>query len=181
MRRTASSARVSRLSVSYDYCRANAVWCAVEKEKNEIIKNMKRQVFFIYLSFRIAFLVRFWENVWFAFYVPCYYCVVPVGKHSNSRSQIFYDALQNLAIFTRKHLCCRYFLINFNKKRLQHRCFPVNVAKCLSTAFHIEIYVNTSFLNVMLCYHFSLGAFLQDMAKNNPTEKQIEAKIIKRH
>ena len=34
-----------------------------------------------------------------------------------------------------------------------------------------------SFLNIMLCYHFSLEAFLQDMAKNNPTEKQIEAKI----
>ena len=26
-----------------------------------------------------------------------------------------------------------------------------------------------------------LEAFLQDMAKNNPTKKQIEAKIIKRH
>ena len=34
----------------------------------------------------------------------------------------------------------------------------------------------------MLCYNFSLEAVLQeDMAKNNPTEKQIEAKIIKRH
>ena len=31
----------------------------------------------------------------------------------------------------------------------------------------------------MLCYHFSLEAFLQDMPKNNPTEKQIQAKIIK--
>ena len=40
---------------------------------------------------------------------------------------------------------------------------------------------NMSFLNIMLCYYFSLQAFLQDMAKNNPTEKQIEAKIIKRH
>ena len=29
----------------------------------------------------------------------------------------------------------------------------------------------------MLCYHFSLQVVLQDMAKNNPTEKQIEAKI----
>ena len=36
-----------------------------------------------------------------------------------------------------------------------------------------------SFLN-MLCYHFSLEAVLQGMAKNNPTEKQIEATIIKR-
>ena len=57
----------------------------------------------------------------------------------------------------------------------------MNVEKCLSTSFHIEIYVNMSFLNIMLCYHFSLEAFLQDMAKTNPTEKQIEAKIINRH
>ena len=38
-----------------------------------------------------------------------------------------------------------------------------------------------SFLNIMLCYHFSLEVFLQDMTKNNSTEKQIEAKIINRH
>ena len=66
--------------------------------------------------------------------------VVPVGKQSNSRSQMFYkiDALKNLAIFTGKHLCWRFFLINVIKKRLQHRCFPVNIAKCLSTAFYME-------------------------------------------
>ena len=144
----------------------------------KISRTWKGKFFFIYLSFRIVFLVCFWEKVWFASYVACYYCVVPVGKHSNSRSQMFYDALQNLAIFTGKHLCWRFFLINFIKKRLQHRSFPVNVAKYLSTDFHIEIYVNMSFLNIILCYHFSLEAFLQDMAKNNPTEKQIEAEII---
>ena len=143
--------------------------------------NMKRQVFFIYLSFRIVFFVCFWENVWFASYVACYYCVVPVGKHWNSRSRMFHDALKNLAIFTGKHLCWRFVLINFIKKRLQHSCFPVNVAKCFSTVFHMEIYMNMSFLNILLCYHFSLEAFLQDMAKNNPNEKQIEAKIIKRY
>ena len=37
-----------------------------------------------------------------------------------------------------------------------------------------------SFLN-MLCYHFSLEVALQGMAKNNPTVKQFEAKIIQRH
>ena len=110
--------------VHYYYVRANAAWCAVEKEKGEIIKNMKRQVFFIYLSFRIAFLVCFWENVWFTSYVACYYCVVPLGKHSNSRSQMFYkiDALKNLAIFTGKYLCWRFFLIDFIKKE-----FPTGV------------------------------------------------------
>ena len=34
-----------------------------------------------------------------------------------------------------------------------------------------------SFLNIMLCYDLSLGAVLQRMAKNNPTEKQIDAEI----
>ena len=34
-----------------------------------------------------------------------------------------------------------------------------------------------SFLIIMLCYYFSLEAVLQGMAKNNPTEKQIDAEI----
>ena len=38
-----------------------------------------------------------------------------------------------------------------------------------------------SFLNVMLCYHFSLEAVLQGVTKNNPTGKQIEAKPLKQH
>ena len=38
-----------------------------------------------------------------------------------------------------------------------------------------------SFLNVMLCYHFSLEAVLQGVTKNSPTEKQIEAKPLKQH
>ena len=39
------------------------------------------------------------------------------------------DALNNFAIFTGKHLkpC------NFVKKRLQHKCFPMNIAKFLRT------------------------------------------------
>ena len=139
-------------------CRANAAWCALEKEKNEIIKNLKRQVFFIYLSFRIAFLVCFWEYVWFTSYVACYYCVFRVVKHSNSRSQMFckIDALKNLAIFTGKDLCWRFFLINFIKKRLQHRCFPVNIAKCLSTAFYIEYICEYEFFEyyAMLSFFF---------------------------
>ena len=46
--------------------------------------------------------------------------------------------LKNFAIFTEKHLCCSLFLIclkacNFIKKTLQHRCFPMNIAKFLRT------------------------------------------------
>ena len=33
------------------------------------------------------------------------------------------------------------------------------------------------FLNIMLCYYFYLEAVLQGMAKNNPTEKEINAEI----
>ena len=33
------------------------------------------------------------------------------------------------------------------------------------------------FLNIMLCYYYSLDTVLQDMAKNNPKEKQMNAEI----
>ena len=54
--------------------------------------------------------------------------------------------LEYFAIFTGKHLCWSLFLItllkrdssNFIKKGLQHRRFPVNIAKFLRTAFFIE-------------------------------------------
>ena len=36
------------------------------------------------------------------------------------------------------YLYWSFFLINFIKKRLQRRCFPVNTAKFLRTAFFIE-------------------------------------------
>ena len=37
--------------------------------------------------------------------------------------------------------------------------------------------VNLSLLNIMLCYHFYLEAVLLSMAKNTPTEKQINAEL----
>ena len=58
----------------------------------------------------------------------------------SSRSQMFYKivVLENFAKLTGKHLSWSVFLIklkafNFNKKTLQHRCFPVNFAKFLRT------------------------------------------------
>ena len=49
-------------------------------------------------------------------------------------------ALKNFAIFTGKHLCWSLFFKvadlqarNVIKKRLQHRCFPVNIANDLRT------------------------------------------------
>ena len=59
----------------------------------------------------------------------------------SSRSQMFYKivVLENFAKLTGKHLSWSVFLIklkafNFNKKTLQHRCFPVNFAKFLRTS-----------------------------------------------
>ena len=109
-------------------CRANVAWCAVEKKKTKFSRTWKGKFFsstwVLFTSYVLA------NNVLF----------VPVGKRSNSRSPKFckLDALKNLAIFTGKHLGWRFFLINFIKKRHQHRCFSVNVTKCLSTAFYIE-------------------------------------------
>ena len=71
-----------------------------------------------------------------------------VGKRSNSRSQMFSKTgvLKNFAIFTGKNLCWSLFLIKFQdwrptflfKKRLQRRCFSVNIAKFLRTAFLLK-------------------------------------------
>ena len=49
-------------------------------------------------------------------------------------SDMYYKkvVLKKCTIFTGKHLCWSLFC-NFIKKRLQHRCFPVNIAKFLRT------------------------------------------------
>ena len=57
-----------------------------------------------------------------------------------SRSQMFFKigVLQNFVIFTRKYLCWSVLLIKLTPKthkRLQHRCFLVNIAKFLRTPF----------------------------------------------
>ena len=66
-----------------------------------------------------------------------------VEKRWNSRSQMFSktDVLNNFAIVTGKNLCWSLFLIKFQdwkptflfKKRLQRRCFSINIAKFLIT------------------------------------------------
>ena len=37
--------------------------------------------------------------------------------------------------------------------------------------------MNMSFFEIMLRYHFSLEAALQDVAKNNPTKGELDAEI----
>ena len=66
------------------------------------------------------------------------------SSHRNSRSQMLLKigVFRNFTVFTWKHLCWSLFgdfqAYKFIKKRLQHRCFPVNIAKFLRTAFFIE-------------------------------------------
>ena len=54
----------------------------------------------------------------------------------SSRPEVFYKkgVLTNFAKFTGKHLCQSLFFYLI-KKRLWHRCFPVNFAKFLRTLF----------------------------------------------
>ena len=53
---------------------------------------------------------------------------VPVGKRSNSHKQKSCNLRSKTPVLD-------FFLINFIKKLLQHRFFPMNIAKCLSTVF----------------------------------------------
>ena len=64
-------------------------------------------------------------------------------SYRSSRSQMFFKIgiPKNFAIFTVKHLCRSPILIkvcNDFKKRLQHKCFPVNIAKILRTSLFTE-------------------------------------------
>ena len=70
------------------------------------------------------------------------------ANFQSSHWQLFFkiSALKNFAIFTRKHLFWSLFfnkvadlkVCNFIKKRLQHRRFPVNIARFSRTAFFTE-------------------------------------------
>ena len=55
------------------------------------------------------------------------------NRSSHQRCSIKKAVLKTFAIFTGKYLCWSLILINFTKKGLQHRCFPVNITKFLST------------------------------------------------
>ena len=65
-----------------------------------------------------------------------------------SRSLMFFKIglLIHFPIFTRKYLCWSLFLIKLHawwpatllKNRPLHRCFPVNITKCLRMAFFME-------------------------------------------
>ena len=60
----------------------------------------------------------YWKRIW--------------GREAATTGAFYSNLL--FTIFTGKHLCCSFSglkVCHFIKKRLQHRCFPVNVAKYL--------------------------------------------------
>ena len=59
------------------------------------------------------------------------------SRSSHQSCSLEKTVLKNFAIFTGKHLCWTAF--NFLKKWLQHRCFPVNIAKFLRTLILMKI------------------------------------------
>ena len=63
-----------------------------------------------------------------------------LDRSSHRRCSVRKDVLRNFAKFTGKHLCQGLLMsgpkaCSFIKKRLWHRCFPVNFAKFLRTPF----------------------------------------------
>ena len=70
----------------------------------------------------------------------------------SSRLQMFFKigVLKNFSIFARKLLCWRLFLINLLlKKRFQHRCFPVNIAKFLRIAVLWSTFYSLYFFEIL--------------------------------
>ena len=87
------------------------------------------------------------------------------------QKHLFGDILQNRVVkifakFTEQHLCWSLFLIKlqpsglelFLKKKLQHRCFPLNFVKFIRTPFFTEHLQTTaseicrvSFLRISFC------------------------------
>ena len=81
----------------------------------------------------------------FVFYV-LYYSRIERFRSSLSEVFCLKGVLRNFAKFTGKHLCQSLFFnkvaglrpVTLLKKRLWHRCFPVNFVKFLRTPFFIE-------------------------------------------
>ena len=107
---------------------------------------MERQVFFHIAELYNSLFCFLYEKT--SSSLPMWF--VHVWKHSrktlrSSRSQMFFKigVLKNFSICARKLLCFSLFFIKLQawrpafllKKRFQHRCFPVNIAKFLRTVF----------------------------------------------
>ena len=85
-----------------------------------------------------------WRQLFF-----CEFCcrilenIAKKGKRQKQPPEVFYKKkLKNFAIFTGKHLCLSLFnKVFLIKKRLQHKCFPVNIVKFLRTPILKNIFI----------------------------------------
>ena len=74
-------------------------------------------------------------------------------RSSYQRCSMWKSVFRNFTKFTRKHLCQNLFLNKvLSKKRLWHRCFPVNFAGFLRTLF----LQNISGRLVLFIHHWSI-------------------------
>ena len=64
-----------------------------------------------------------------------YFALCETNRSSLSQMLFKVDVLKNFINFTGKHQCSNLFLINFIKKRLQHKCFLAKYADFLRTPF----------------------------------------------
>ena len=88
-------------------------------------------------------------------------------RSSHSRCSVRTGVLRNFTKFTGKHLCQSFFLIKLQtsslqlyfKKRLWHRCFPVNFVKFLRAPFFLRTSSDDWFC--LLCIFLSLIDFLE--------------------
>ena len=112
----------------------NHVICFCPNCANSLPKNVHYFIFGEATAIKIRDLT-FWRNV-----------ILSMGR--SSRPEVFCkkDVLRNFAKFTGKHLCQSLFFnkvaglrpATLFKKRLWHRCSPVNFVKFLRTRFFIE-------------------------------------------
>ena len=125
------------------------------------------------IFFHIA---EFWNDFCFGenvFFTPYVICSCRKKFKWNSQKQPFADVLKNVLMFA-KNLCSRLFLIKLGawrpafllKKRFQHRCFPVNIAKFLRTAFlwntfcSLYFYVMIEFFGRLWVQNWCVSYFL---------------------
>ena len=125
--------------------------CSVEIEKNRMIKNIMKKVRFFSSSWVLEWIFfGLFLSKWLMLFVHIGNVQTSIkGKPlRTTHSQIFLKiaVLKNFAILSRKTCVAEYLLIKLqawrsaflSKKRFQHSCFSVNIAKFLRTIFFIK-------------------------------------------
>ena len=82
--------------------------------------------------------------------------------------------------FTEKHLCQSLSPANLLKKRLWHRCFPVNFVKFLRTSLFTEHLRTTASGDVKFFFGFSLMEYLRATASSIYPPEKLFRKFLKK-